>query len=151
MIDSFSKLYEQGLNKLRSEIESYPSEAELWKTGGEIPNSAGNLALHLIGNVNHFFGATLGGTGYMRDRDLEFSSGEVSKERIIAEIDKAIPVVKEALNKLSAGDLNKTYPIQFQNEDVSTEYVIGYLLGHFNYHLGQIDYHRRLLIGDAKA
>lgn len=148
MIDSYSRLYEQGLQKLRSEIESYPSEAELWKTGGEIPNSAGNLALHLIGNVNHFFGATLGGTGYVRDRDLEFSSGEVSKERIIEEIDKAIPVVKQVLGSLSNEDLKKTYPVQFQNEDVTTEYVIGYLLGHFNYHLGQIDYHRRLLIGE---
>ena len=148
MIDSYSRLYEQGLQKLRSEIESYPSEAELWKTGGEIPNSAGNLALHLIGNVNHFFGATLGETGYVRDRDLEFSSGEVSKERVIEEIDKAIPVVKQVLGSLSNEDLKKTYPVQFQNEDVTTEYVIGYLLGHFNYHLGQIDYHRRLLIGE---
>lgn len=148
MIESFSKLYEQGLTKLRTEVESYPSEAELWKTGGNIPNSAGNLALHLIGNINHFFGATLGGTDYVRDRDLEFSSGEVSKEQIIAEIEKAINVVKDSLSALNSDDLQKTYPIQFQNEDVSTEYVIGYLLGHFNYHLGQIDYHRRLLCGE---
>jgi hypothetical protein len=148
MTESFAKLYEQGLTKLRTEIASYPSEAELWKTGGNIPNSAGNLALHLIGNVNHFFGATLGGTGYVRDRDLEFSSGEVSKEQMINEIDKAIDVVKKALGSLNSNDLQKTYPIQFQNEDVSIEYVIGYLLGHFNYHLGQIDYHRRLLVGE---
>src|SRR6478672_3045538 len=148
MTETLAKLYEQGLTKLRSEVESYPSEAELWKTSGNIPNSAGNLALHLVGNLNHFFGATLGGTGYVRDRESEFSSGEVSKEQLIREIDKAKIVVKEALAKLEAGDLNKTYPIQFQNEDVSTEYVLGYLLGHFNYHLGQIDYHRRLLVGE---
>jgi uncharacterized protein DUF1572 len=148
MIETLSKLYEQGLNKLRSEVESYPGETELWKTGGNIPNSAGNLALHLIGNVNHFFGATIGGTGYVRDRDNEFSSGEVSKAQILNEIDKAKVVVKDALAKLDGGDLDMTYPIQFQNEDVSTEYVLSYLLGHFNYHLGQIDYHRRLLVGE---
>ena len=148
MTETLSKLYEQGLTKLRSEVESYPSEAELWKTGGNIPNSAGNLALHLVGNLNHFFGATIGGTGYVRDRDLEFSSGEVSKEQLVNEIDKAIVVVKNALANLESGDLDKTYPIQFQNEDVSTEYVLSYLLGHFNYHLGQIDYHRRLLVGE---
>ena len=148
MTETLSKLYEQGLTKLRSEVESYPSEAELWKTGGNIPNSAGNLALHLVGNLNHFFGATLGGTGYVRDRDAEFNSGEATREQIIGEIDKAIVVVKEALAKLESGDLGKTYPIQFQNEDVSTEYVLSYLLGHFNYHLGQIDYHRRLLVGE---
>jgi len=148
MTEILSKLYEQGLNKLRTEVESYPSEAELWKTGGNIPNSAGNLALHLVGNLNHFFGATLGGTGYVRDRDLEFNSGEVSKEQLVSEIEKSISVVKDALAKLDSGDLRKTYPIQFQNEDVSTEYVLSYLLGHFNYHLGQIDYHRRLLAGE---
>ena len=148
MTETLARLYEQGLKKLRSEVESYPSEAELWKTGGNIPNSAGNLALHLVGNLNHFFGATIGGTGYVRDRENEFSSGEVSKEQLLKEIDKAITVVKDSLAKLEKGDLEKTYPIQFQNEDVSTEYVLSYLLGHFNYHLGQIDYHRRLLVGE---
>lgn len=148
MIDTLSSLYEQGLTKLRTEVESYPSEAELWKTGGNIPNSAGNLALHLVGNLNHFLGATIGGTGYIRDRDNEFSSGEVSKEQLVKEIEKAMAVVKDSLSKLDSDGLAKTYPIQFQNQDVSTEYVLSYLLGHFNYHLGQIDYHRRLLVGE---
>ena len=151
MKDTLSRLYEQGLTKLRTEVESYPSEAALWKTGGNIPNSAGNLALHLIGNLNHFFGATIGGTGYVRDRDNEFQSGEVSKERLIDEIEQAKSVVKDALGKLDPADLDKTYPIQFQNEDVSTEYVLTYLLGHFDYHLGQIDYHRRLLVGEETS
>lgn len=148
MIDTLSSLYEQGLTKLKTEVESYPSEAELWKTGGNIPNSAGNLALHLVGNLNHFLGATIGGTGYIRDRDNEFSSGEVSKEQLVKEIEKAMAVVKDSLSKLDRDGLAKTYPIQFQNQDVSTEYVLSYLLGHFNYHLGQIDYHRRLLVGE---
>jgi len=151
MIENFSKLYEQGLNKLRTEIEKYPDEAALWKTGGNIPNSAGNLALHLIGNLNHFFGATIGGSGYVRDRDNEFSSGEVSKQQILSEIDNAESAVKDALGKLGPDDLDKIYPVQFQNEDVSTEYVLGYLLGHFNYHLGQINYHRRLLVGEESS
>ena len=151
MKDTLSRLYEQGLTKLRTEVESYPSEAALWKTGGNIPNSAGNLALHLIGNLNHFFGATIGGTGYVRDRDNEFQSGEVSKEQILSEIDQAKVVVRDALGKLDGDDLEKTYPIQFQNEDVSTEYVLTYLLGHFDYHLGQIDYHRRLLVGEETS
>src|SRR5690242_11057845 len=118
MIENFARLYEQGLIKLRTEVEKYPGEAALWKTGGDIPNSAGNLALHLIGNVNHFFGATIGGTGYVRDRDNEFASGEVSKDQLLAEIDSAREVVKDALGKLDPDDLDKTYPIQFQNEDV---------------------------------
>lgn len=146
--NTLSKLYEQGLTKLRTEIEGYPSETELWKIGGNIPNSAGNLALHLVGNLNHFFGATLGGSGYVRDRESEFASGEVSKEQLLNEIELALAVVKDTLSKLQTGDLQKIYPVQFQNEDVSTEYVLSYLLGHFNYHLGQIDYHRRLLAAE---
>ena len=148
MIEILSKLYEQGLTKLKSEVEGYPSEVELWKTGGNIPNSAGNLVLHIVGNLNHFLGATIGGTGYIRDRESEFSSGEVSKQQLLNEIDNALIVVKDALGKLDASDLSNTYPIQFQNEDVSTEYVLNYLLGHLNYHLGQIDYHRRLLASE---
>jgi len=146
MIEILSKLYEQGLTKLKSEVEGYPSEVELWKTGGNIPNSAGNLVLHIVGNLNHFLGATIGGTGYIRDRESEFSSGEVSKQQLLNEIDNALIVVKDALGKLDASDLSNTYPIRFQNEDDSTEYVLNYLLGHLNYHLGQIDYHRRLLV-----
>jgi len=146
MIEILSKLYEQGLTKLKSEVEGYPSEVELWKTDGNIPNSAGNLVLHIVGNLNHFLGATIGGTGYIRDRESEFSSGEVSKQQLLNEIDNALIVVKDALGKLDASDLSNTYPIQFQNEDDSTEYVLNYLLGHLNYHLGQIDYHRRLLV-----
>ena len=146
MIEILSKLYEQGLTKLKSEVEGYPSEVELWKTGGNIPNSAGNLVLHIVGNLNHFLGATIGGTGYIRDRESEFSSGEVTKQQLLNEIDNALIVVKDALGKLDASDLSNTYPIRFQNEDDSTEYVLNYLLGHLNYHLGQIDYHRRLLV-----
>ncbi|HEY2865633.1 MAG TPA: DinB family protein [Pyrinomonadaceae bacterium] len=151
MIDNFAKLYDQGLTKLRTEVEKYPDEIALWKKGGNIPNSAGNLALHLIGNLNHFFGATIGGSDYVRDRENEFASSEVSIEQLLNEIDTAKAVVKDALGKLDADDLDKIYPVQFQNEDVSTEYVLGYLLGHLNYHLGQIDYHRRLLVGEETA
>jgi hypothetical protein len=143
--ETLANLYDQYLAKLRSEVDGYPDDESLWKSGGEIPNSAGNLALHLIGNLNHFFGATLGNTGYIRDRDAEFALNGVSKERLIAEIDTAANVVRNTLRSVDEKDMQKTYPLQFQNEDVSTEYVLLYLLGHFNYHLGQIDYHRRLL------
>jgi hypothetical protein len=154
LIETLTRLYEQGLTKLRTEIEGYSNEGDLWKSGGEIPNSAGNLALHLIGNLNHFFGATISKSGYVRDREAEFSSGGVSKAEMISQIDKAVVVINEAFAKLTAEDLATRYPIEFQNEAVSTEYVLTYLLGHFNYHLGQIDYHRRLIgakAGSAEA
>ena len=137
--------YERDLNKLKTEIELYENEADLWKTTGAITNSGGHLCLHLIGNLNHFFGAVLGGTDYARDRDAEFSERQVSKAKLLSEIEATFPVVKNTLEKLTPEDFAKTYPVEVFGRPMTTEYFLTYLVGHFNYHLGQINYHRRLL------
>ncbi|MEP7075694.1 MAG: DUF1572 family protein [Acidobacteriota bacterium] len=137
--------YEQVLNKLKAEVEQYASEDDLWKTTGEIPNSGGNLTLHLIGNLNHFFGAVLGDSGYVRDRDTEFADKNVSKEKLIVEIAATFPAVKNTLEKLTPEDFAKIYPIEVFGHTMTTEYFYTYLVGHTYYHLGQINYHRRLL------
>jgi GTPase Era involved in 16S rRNA processing len=124
-----SQHYEQGLNKLKTEIEQYENEADLWKTGGEIPNSAGNLCQHLIGNLNHFFGAVLGGTDYVRDRDAEFSTKEISREQLVRDIEETLPVVKSTLEKLTEEDFSKTYPIEVLGHPMTTEYFLTYLVG----------------------
>ncbi|HYJ90476.1 MAG TPA: DinB family protein [Pyrinomonadaceae bacterium] len=143
--DTLIKLYERDLAKLRQEVESYPNEADLWKKSGDIPNSAGNLALHLTGNLKHFIGAVLGESGYVRDRPAEFASMGVSREQILADIDETLSILKTAINKLTDDDFAKTYPIEVFGEPMSTGYFLVHLTTHFNYHLGQIDYHRRLL------
>jgi uncharacterized damage-inducible protein DinB len=140
-----SELYERDLNKLKDEVLKYNNESDLWKMGGEIPNSAGNLTLHLIGNLKHFIGTVLGGTAYVRDRDLEFSDDAVPRDLLIAGILETQSVVKDTLAKLSADDLEKTYPIEVFGRPMSTEYFLVHLSTHLNYHLGQINYHRRLL------
>ena len=140
-----SELYERDLNKLKDEVLKYNNESDLWKMGGEIPNSAGNLTLHLIGNLKHFIGTVLGGTAYVRDRDLEFSDDSVPRDLLIAGILETQSVVKETFSKLSAEDLEKTYPIEVFGRAMSTEYFLVHLATHLNYHLGQINYHRRLL------
>ena len=139
------ELYERDLNKLKTEIEQFPNEADLWKTSGEITNSAGNLCQHLVGNLQHFIGATLGGSGYVRDRDSEFASRNSSKAELLKEIDTTLAVVKETLGKLSDDDLAKTYPIEVFGAPLTTGFFLTHLTTHFNYHLGQINYHRRLL------
>lgn len=140
-----SELYERDLNKLKEEVGAYTNEADLWKTSGEIANSGGNLALHLIGGARHFFGALLGGTSYVRDRDLEFTDGGVSREKVLADIDITIAEVKETLAKLTVEDLAKNYPVEMFGHPMTTEFFIVHLATHFNYHLGQINYHRRFL------
>jgi uncharacterized damage-inducible protein DinB len=132
---------------LKAEIEQYSDEADLWKVGSGITNSGGNLTLHLIGNLKHFFGAVLGGTGYVRDRDAEFSSAGVTRETLLAEIDATAAVVKRTLDSLSDEDFAKLYPIEVFDSAMTTGFFVTHLATHLNYHLGQINYHRRLLSG----
>jgi uncharacterized damage-inducible protein DinB len=141
------ELYERDLNKLKTEIEQFANEADLWKTSGDITNSAGNLCQHLIGNLQHFIGAVLGESGYVRDRDSEFATRNSSKEELLQEIDTTLAVLKQTLGTLSDEDFAKTYPIEVFGEPLTTGFFLTHLTTHFNYHLGQINYHRRLLAG----
>ena len=141
------KLYERDLNKLKAEIEQYPTDADLWKTSGEITNSAGNLCQHLTGNLKHFIGSVAGNSGYVRDRDAEFAEKGITRNDLIADIDATRETILSTLAKLTDADLAETYPIEVFGEPLSTGYFFTHLTTHFNYHLGQINYHRRLLAG----
>jgi uncharacterized damage-inducible protein DinB len=145
IIEILKELYTRDLNKLKAEIELYADEADMWKTDGEIANSGGNLSLHLAGNLRHFFGAVLGGTEYVRDRDTEFSSGGISRSDIQSELDAALADVLSTLSKLTNEDLESTYPVEVFDRPMTTGYFLVHLATHLNYHLGQINYHRRLI------
>ena len=145
LTDVLAKLYERDLKKLRAEIEAYPTDADIWKTGGEITNSAGNLCLHLSGNLDHFFGAVLGNSGYVRDRDAEFSRRDVPKAELLSGIDHTLTTVLSTLKTLSVEDLEEIYPIEVFGEPMTTGYFLTHLATHLTWHLGQINYHRRLL------
>ena len=144
---SLTELFERDLNKLKEEFNLYSDESKMWVLKGEIKNSAGNLALHLLGNLNHFIGAILGNSGYVRNRDAEFSEKDIPRNEIISNIDKTIGVIKSTLSKISDEDLGKDYPVKVLKDKVTmkTEFFLIHLLGHLNYHLGQINYHRRLI------
>ncbi len=133
------------LGQLKEELSLYKNESDLWVIKGDIKNAPGNLALHLIGNLKHFIGATLGNTGYVRQRDKEFSDKNVSKAVLLSEIDEVIATMKKVLPTLKDEDLAKTFPLEFLGKKVLTIEMLIQLYGHFNYHLGQINYHRRLI------
>lgn len=138
-------LFERDLTKLKEELLTYHNEENIWKTEVQIPNSAGNLTLHLIGNLNAFIGAEIGKTGYVRNRPLEFSDKDVPREKMIAALDSTIQVIKNALSTLTEEDYAAEYPLVVFKEKMSTEYFLIHLAVHLGYHLGQINYHRRLL------
>jgi uncharacterized damage-inducible protein DinB len=143
--ESLIALYTRDLNKLKEELSLYKNEGTIWKTAPGISNSTGNLTLHLIGNLNHFIGATLGGSDYVRDRDAEFAEKYIPRHTLIDNIDATIGVIIDVLGSLSNSDLDKEFPLAIQNKKSSTGNMLIHLFGHLSYHLGQINYHRRLL------
>jgi len=144
LTESLIPIFERDLLKLHDEIGLYKSDEDLWIVRGEIKNSGGNLALHLVGNLNHFIGAILGETGYVRNRDAEFSEENGTRAEIMAMIKETIPVVSSAIGRLTAEGLVKDFPVEKHDETRRTDFMLLHLYGHFNYHLGQINYHRRL-------
>ena len=146
MIETLNDIFQRELQKLEDEIKSFPDETLLWKVSGDVKNSAGNLCLHLCGNLQHFIGASLGKTGYIRNRDAEFSTKNSSKEKLIDEIKNSKRAVKTALDAISSNDLQKIYPQNFLGKEVSAEYFLIHLISHFDYHLGQINYLRRIML-----
>ena len=145
MIETLQILFKRDLLKLKTEIESYQSEENIWKISKRISNSAGNLCLHLIGNLNHFIGAITGKTGYIRNREAEFSLKNVPRIQLTEMIDNTILVIESTLNNLNEDDLKKEYPLVVFEDKMSTEFFFTHLTAHLGYHLGQINYHRRLL------
>jgi hypothetical protein len=140
-------LFERDLNRLIAEINLYQNEENIWRVEKNISNSAGNLTLHLIGNLNTYIGKEIGKTNYVRNRALEFSQKDIPKQDLIEKINDTIAVVKNSLASITNEDLNKEYPILVFSEMTTTEYLLVHLTTHLAYHLGQINYHRRLLEG----
>ncbi|MGZ3861527.1 MAG: DUF1572 family protein [Flavisolibacter sp.] len=145
LVDTLKLLFTRDLNLLRKEIELYKKEENLWRVEGEIANSAGNLCLHLVGNLNTFIGKHIGNIDYARNREMEFSLKNVSRNELLNKIDSTIHVVNTSLDKLDEADLINKYPVLVFEEMTSTEYFLVHLATHLSYHLGQINYHRRLV------
>jgi uncharacterized damage-inducible protein DinB len=138
-------LFEQNLSKLTEEISQYPDDSSLWVVKEGIKNSGGNLCLHLTGSLQHFIGNVIGDSGYIRNRDAEFTLKNISKHKLLNEIENTKVAVKDALEQTSKNELAKNYPLPLNGETVTTEFFLLHMLAHLNYHIGQVNYHRRLL------
>ncbi|MDR0264118.1 MAG: DUF1572 family protein [Sphingobacterium sp.] len=145
LIQTLKSLFLRDLKKLRDEISLYRLEENIWIVENSISNSAGNLCLHLIGNLQTYIGAEIGKTGYIRDRPAEFSLKDIPRSILLDKIDDTMAVVTNALDFLSEDQLDELYPILVFEEKTTTAYFLIHLTTHLTYHLGQINYHRRLL------
>ncbi len=145
MIEGLINLFDRDLRKLAEEIKLYPDENSLWIIKGEIKNCGGNLCFHLIGNLNYTIGTVLGKTGYVRNRDEEFSRKNIPSSELISDVEKIISLIPLVLKNISEADLDANFPIKLAAGQMSTRNFLLHLYGHLNYHLGQINYHRRLI------
>ena len=146
-----ARILVRDLRALRREVESFAEERDLWRVPPGISNSAGTLALHLAGNIRHYIGAVLGRTGYVRDRDAEFALRDVPRTDLLADIDAALVAVERGMARVSDADLTRPYPDPPRGLAVTTRDYLIHLVTHFTYHLGQVDYHRRMLTGESKT
>ncbi len=145
MKQALIELYGRDILKLRDEISAYKDEKAVWVTEGEISNSAGNLCLHLIGNLNHFIGAQLGNSGYVRKREEEFTLKNIPLQELLAGIDKTKEIVLNTLEAMDEKAFELDFPEKRNGVTHRTDFMLLHLLAHLNYHLGQVNYHRRLL------
>jgi uncharacterized damage-inducible protein DinB len=144
MQKSLSAVFEKDLNRLKSEIEAYADEEKLWIKAEGINNSAGNLCLHILGNLNNYVGAILVKTGYVRNRSAEFSE-KTTKEHLLKCLDETTEMVKETISNVDADVFDQIYSENVFGYEMKIDYFLIHLVGHLNYHLGQINYHRRIL------
>ena len=149
IIEALKILFKRDLNKLKTEIGLYQNEEKIWYVEKNIPNSAGNLCLHLVGNLNTFIGAHIGKTDYVRNREAEFSLKNIPKAELLRMVEETIEVVDKALDCLTEADLDgfldSNHPMFTADAKIPTGHFLMHLAIHLGYHLGQINYHRRLL------
>jgi uncharacterized damage-inducible protein DinB len=145
LIEVLKTLFNRDLDRLKEEIELYQNENEIWHIEKGIANSVGNLCLHLIGNLNAYIGAELGNTNYIRNRSLEFSLKDIPKAELLKKIEETKAVVNSALSAVTEEMLQNEFPLLVFETKMTTEFFLIHLATHLAYHLGQINYHRRLL------
>jgi hypothetical protein len=137
--------YERDIRKLIEEVNLFSNEDNLWRTHGSVKNTSGNLVLHIIGGLNYLVGTQLAQTGYVRNRDQEFTSKGVKREYLVDGLEELIPMINTTLNAFTQEGMEAEYPLIFDDMKVSNSYVLLQLLLHLNYHLGQVNYLRRIL------
>ena len=143
--NELAALFSRDLNRLRKQIDSFRTDDDLWKILPGVTNPAGNLALHLEGNLREFVGRQLGQLSYERKRDLEFSTKGLTQDEVstrLEELNQTIPAIIESLTK---EELESDYPQVVLDSTMTTQQFLFHLYGHLNWHLGQLDYLRRIL------
>jgi Protein of unknown function (DUF1572) len=151
LLNDLKAIYLREVATLERELALYPDDSSVWASVPGLPNSAGTLFLHVAGSLQHFFGATLGKSGYVRDRAAEFSRRDVPKGELEQELSNARQGVIAGFAELTEASLEEPFPVRFADDVFSTRLTLLQFSSHLAYHLGQIDYHRRAVTGNSAS
>jgi hypothetical protein len=147
--NSLAPLFRRDLTRLSQQIDAFPNDESLWQTLPGVTNAAGNLVLHIEGNLREYVGRQLGNLAYRRIRELEFSSKGMSRSELRARLVALTLSIPTVIEGLSVEQMEMEYPEVVLGVAVSTEQFLIHLYGHVNWHLGQVDYLRRIVSGDG--
>lgn len=151
MVDDICRLLVRELDAFAREVEMFPDDESLFRVVPGVTNSAGNLALHVCGNLRHFVGAVLGGTGYVRNRDLEFQARSGRRADVARQLHETAAIVTQALGQLPPEALEKPYPQPVADLRLPCRLFLVHLAVHLGFHLGQAGYLRRIVTGDSRS
>lgn len=151
LLGDLSGVLVRDLDAVSREVAAYPSDAGPWHVLPGMSNCGGTLVLHLVGNLRYFIGAVLGSTGYVRDRELEFSRRDVSRDELQAQLQLTIADVRATLAACDPAVLDQPFPSAVRDRYLTTRAFLLHLATHLTYHLGQLDAHRRIVTGDATS
>ena len=142
-----ASLYRRDLPRLGQQLEAF-DDRQLWAVVPGVTNSAGNLMLHLNGNLREYVGRQIGGVAYVRDRPREFAARDIPRAEIAADLAGLPGLVAGVFDGLTEARWGDMFPEQvLPGGPITNRHFVIHLYGHLNYHLGQIDYLRRALSG----
>jgi hypothetical protein len=143
-----SALFTRDLARLARQLDAF-DDAHLWQVLPGVTNSAGNLMLHLNGNLREYIGRQLGLVPYVRDRVREFGATNVPRAELATALAELPTLIPGVLASLAPHRWDELFPEDVLGTPLANRHFVIHLYGHFNYHLGQIDYLRRALSGQG--
>lgn len=138
--EGFSARYTELAGKVK-ELAASLSEEQFWRKPFPFGNSFGHLVLHLTGNLNYYIGAEVAGTGYVRDRNREFTEPQhAPKEEVLRRFDEAVAVVVRTARAQSVEDWSKTYTALREDDAGNRFNIFLRCATHLHHHVGQMMY-----------
>jgi uncharacterized damage-inducible protein DinB len=147
LIDAVRVCLLRDLEGLAAELDGYHDDASVWSELPGFANSTGTLVLHCCGNLRHFIGAVLGGSSYVRQRELEFSTRTELHLLLAVTRDE----VARGLEQVDAATLEQRFPGEVGGGRLPIDRMLVHLATHLGYHLGQADSHRRTVTGERRS